>query len=190
MLSLAHAQSGVYVIDPADPDDASAYIPQLREPTRLVIGFDFGLGVIGATCGGCVKDLGGIGADVYVGALVTRRLALIAEVFSIAHVLPVDDPNERGLVVHSLALASARFWATPQFWLQSGIGGGWYFSSGDDDALAPAASFAIGGEIDHQVDGGIDLSVRIGLGRYGHPDGNPGKTFLYSVAGVVGWHWL
>ncbi len=183
----AAQSSGTYVSDPAQPHE-DLYLPELRDPTRFMIGFDFGLGVVGGFCDECDRSLGGLAVDFYSGALVTRRLAVLGEIYAVLHLLPSDNEQDRGLVSHTFLTAAARFWAGPQFWLQAGVGASTFRVDGDDVTdYAPAVTFAIGGEIGHKPDRGIDLSARFGFGRY--DDDGSGIT-LYNIGAVVGWHWL
>lgn len=188
----ARAGGGTYVSDPASNASGDAYEAELREPVRFVIGFDFGLGVLGGLCDECDRSLGGVGVDVYSGVQITRRLALLADVTGVVHLLPADDPDSRGFASHTLVTAAARFWIVPELWLQWGVGAGLYRvevrRNNDTTEIAPGTSFAIGRELDHKPDRSVNLSVRIGLGRY--TDDEVGKITLYNIAAVVGWNWL
>jgi len=180
-----------YVIDPGSTETEPAYLPEYRQPIRFVIGFDIGLGVLGGLCGGCDHNLGGVSADFFAGAQLTRRLAVIGELLSVAHMLPADSADDRGVATHTFATVAARFWATPELWLQTGVGAATFRvdgSSDDQGELAPAFALAIGGELDHAPTRTISLAAHLGMGIYEDDDGS--STGLYNIAVVVGWHWF
>jgi hypothetical protein len=192
---------------PADPDDEAVreppppplYVAALREPGRAVIGLDFGLGMFDAVCSGCYAE-GGISLSGFGGAQLTRRVALLADVWALMHLI-AQDMNETGAAAHAMATAGARVWIIPRLWVQAGIGAGCLAvtGTGPDDGVdgGPSALLAIGGELGHKRTSGIDLSVRIGATRLA---GDRGSTdaddpddgdavLLYSIAAVVGYHW-
>ncbi|RMH39520.1 MAG: hypothetical protein D6689_16260 [Deltaproteobacteria bacterium] len=190
----AAQRNGTVVSDPAEQDD-DFYVPELRSPLRSDVGFDIGLGLIGATCAGCERALGGLALDLYGGALVTRRIAVLAAADTVLHLLPVDAPEDRGLVSHTTFTANARVWAMPQVWLQAGAGAGLLRVDGsadDGSDWGPVASLAVGREVDHRPARGVNVTVRAWLGRYDDEDdaGAATRITLYSVAASVGWHWL
>jgi hypothetical protein len=188
--SAAAARADAYVIDPGAEDGDAPYVPELREPVRFAIGFDVGLGSLDGVGGGYAAK-GGIAVDAWSGALVTRRLAVLGELFAVLHLLPADTAEDRGLLWHGFLTAAARTWLTPQLWLQAGAGLGILRAEvrgPDDAAYAPGVTFAIGGEVDHAPTRGIDLSVRAGAARYEDDDGS--RVTFYDLAAVVGWHWL
>lgn len=168
------------------------YVAELRLPGRLVIGFDFGIGFIDATCGGCYP-IGGLSVDGFAGVQVSRRVAVLADVWTINHLLPADD-ERKGLAIHALNTAAARVWLMPRLWLQGGGGLGWFNVTADRDGFlfGPAAVLAVGGEPGHKRCSGIDLSLRIGgTVVRDESDGTDSgdRMLLYSAAAVVGYHW-
>ena len=182
----AAAEEEVYVVDEDPPPPV--YTAELRLPGRLVIGFDFGIGLIDAVCSGCAS-IGGLSLDSFAGVQVTRRVAILGDVWGMFHLLATDG-EETGVATHALATAGSRVWITPRFWLQGGLGGGLFSSGGRGEggsSLGPAAVLAIGGEPGHQRCSGIDLSLRVGGTLFG--DDEEGRAFLYNVAAVVGYHW-
>lgn len=189
-VAAADGDSSKYVSDPADPDLEPVYVADYRAPGHLAIGFDFGVGVLGGTCSGCDRGLGGLALDVFAGAQLTPRLAVVGDLWTIIHLLPADSADSRGVATHTFATAAARFWALPELWLQAGVGGAAFRVDGsreDQSDLAPAFAVSIGGEVEHRPTRSIALTARLGVGRYEDDDGSP--TTLYNIAAVVGWHW-
>jgi hypothetical protein len=183
----AHAQEDEFVDEPAPPP---LYVAELRQPGRAVLGLDFGIGMVDAVCGGCYAE-GGLSLDVFAGVQVTRRVAFLADAWSLVHLIPVDG-GRTGVATLALATAAARVWVIPRLWLQAGAGGGWFVVAGSPDAdgvdFGPGAAFAVGGELGHQRCSGIDLSIR--MGGAGIPDDDTrDRVLLYNVAAVVGFHW-
>jgi len=178
-----------------DAEDLSepVYVAELRPPGRLVIGFDFGIGFIDATCGGCYPR-GGLSLDGFAGVQVSRRVAILADVWTINHLVARDDQaKESGIAIHALQTAAARVWIVPRLWLQAGGGLGWFNITADRDGFlfGPAAMIAVGGEPGHRRCNGIDLSLRIGGTRVrdtGDED-TVGHMLLYSATAIVGFHW-
>ncbi len=182
-----------------DADDAEEllepiYVAELRLPGRLVIGFDFGIGFIDATCGGCYP-VGGLSVDGFAGVQVSRRVALLADLWTINHLLATDEEEGRnGIAIHSLDTAAVRVWLVPRLWLQGGAGLGWFNVTADRDGFlfGPAAMVAVGGEPGHKRCNGIDLSLRIGGTRVRDESDDSGESrhmLLYSATAVVGYHW-
>src|SRR6185503_9419632 len=106
--------------EPSDDDKELAralaeevYVAELRAPGRLVIGFDFGIGFIDATCGGCYVR-GGLSLDGFAGVQVARRVALLADVWTINHLLSTDDQERSGIAIHAIQAAAARVWIRPR----------------------------------------------------------------------------
>lgn len=187
----ARADRGTYVSDPATEDLEPPYIAELRAPVRMVLGFDVGLGIIGATCVECERALGGLHVNVYGGALVMPRVAVLVDVSTLAHLLPVDD-DTKGVYTSTLALAAARVWLTPTVWAQAGAGVhllGLTKSGEDAYELVPGLGLALGNEVGHRPSSGIDAAVRIGAGRH-HDDDVDEDYTVYSIAASIGWHWL
>lgn len=163
---------------------------ELRLPGRLVIGFDFGIGVLDATCGGCYAR-GGLALDGFAGVQVAPRVALLADVWTVNHLLPSDEERS-GIAIHAVNTAAARVWLIPRLWLQAGAGLGWFNITADRDGFlfGPSAMVAVGGEPGHRRCSGIDLSLRIGGTRVrDDSDEAGGHTLLYSATAVVGYHW-
>lgn len=168
------------------------YVAELRPPGRLVIGFDFGIGFIDATCGGCYPR-GGLDIDGFAGVQVSRRVALLADIWTLDHLLATDEQERRsGIAIHAIQAAAARVWLQPRLWVQAGAGLGWFNITADRDGflVGPAAMIAVGGEPGHRRCSGTDLSLRIGGTRVrDESDGSGGHMLIYSAAAVVGFHW-
>jgi hypothetical protein len=179
-----------------EPQPPPLYVAALRQPGRPVIGLDFGIGTLDAVCSGCYAE-GGVSLDVFGGAQLTRRVALLADAWALMHLI-AEDMNESGVAAHAMATAGARVWIIPRLWVQAGVGAGCLavIGTGADNGVdgGPAGMLAVGGELGHERTSGIDLSVRIGATRLAgdaastDPD-DGGAVLLYSIAAVVGFHW-
>jgi hypothetical protein len=182
--------SGTYVSDPLEeaqrppPPEAG-----FRTPPGFVIGFDVGIGVLGGFCDECRSTLGGASLDLFSGALIGRRIAVLADLWSLMHLLPADS-DERGVVAHTMATVGAQVWLTPALWVRGGIGAGLFsvMARGDDEhSMGPAAAVAVGNELQHLSGSSIDVSIRLGGGRHEYA-GDP--ALLYDLSAQVGWHWF
>jgi hypothetical protein len=129
-----------------------------------------------------------VSADVFSGAQIAARVAVLADAWSLIHLLPQDAPEERGFTTHSLATLGARVWILPTLWLQAGVGVGFLTVVGpsEDVAIGPAAMVVIGRELRHQPRNGIDISARLGASRF-EDEGQ--HDIFYTLSGVVGYHW-
>ena len=190
--------------DPGDedvvhgPPPPPAYVARLRAPGRAVVGLDFGIGLLDAVCGGCFAE-GGISLDVYAGAQLAPRVALVVDAWSLFHLIAAENTGGPGVAAHAIATAGARVWLVPRLWVQAGLGGGGLLIAGgpgDGGAdFGPAAMFAVGGELGHKQFSGIDLSIRIGGSRVRvgsdptDAGGSGDRVLVYSVAAVAGYHW-
>lgn len=164
------------------------HIPTWRTATRLMLGFDLGVGVFDGTCEPC-RYLGGVSLDAYAGALLTPRIAILAELWTLAHVLP-SDGESTGLAFHSFAAVQGRLWMVPEVWMGAGVGAGALSVFADDGGteVGPALLLSVGAEVEHRPDRGIDLALRLGVSFLEDDDG---RSFeLYQVAATVGWHWF
>jgi hypothetical protein len=172
--------------DEVEDEPPPVYVAELRTAGRLVIGFDFGIGLIDATCDGCYS-VGGLSMDGFAGLQLTPRLALVADAWSMLHLLATDT-EDSGIASHGLGTAGARVWLAPKLWIQGGLGGGLFSAGprGSGALLGPGAMLAVGGEPGHRRCSGIDLSARLG-GTLLSDEGE--RLLLYSIAAVVGYHW-
>jgi hypothetical protein len=189
----AASDSGTYVSDPADESDLDPLIvPVFRTPPNFAIGFDVGVGVFGGLCEGCDRGVGGLSVGVLGGAQIARRIAVLADLWSIMHLLPVDDP-EHGVVAHTFATAALHVWATPVLWVRAGAGAGMFsLTSNLEDSydFGPGITASVGGEALHRPDSAIAIMLRFGAGRYATDDGGADDhVWLYNLAATVGWQW-
>jgi len=181
-----------------EPPPPPVYVARLRAPGRAVVGLDFGIGLLDAVCSGCFAE-GGISLDVYAGAQLAPRVALVVDAWSLFHLIAAGNTGGPGVAAHAIATAGARVWLVPRLWVQAGVGGGGLLvAGGPGDGgtdYGPAAMFAVGGELGHKRFSGIDLSIRIGGSRVraGSDDTDAGgsgeRVLVYSVAAVAGYHW-
>jgi hypothetical protein len=170
-----------------EPEPPPIDVAELRDPGRLVFGIEIGVGQLDALCSGCSPE-GGIALAVEVGIQVSPRLALLLDISSLLHLLPTDDEGARGVAGHSQAVLAGRTWINPRLWLEGGAGLGAFHVSGvqDDADFGPGLVFAIGQELKHRPTSGIDISARTGGTII---DDRDGRTLLYSVVVLAGFHW-
>lgn len=171
------------------PTEEDLYLPSLRTATRLAVGFDFGVGIFDASCSAC-EYLGGLSLDVYGGVLVSPRVALLVELWTLAHLLPADREGTSGLALHSFATLQGRLWMLPEVWMGAGVGAGALSVTSGEDAgtgLGPALVLSLGTEVHHRPDTGVDLALRLGVTFL--EDDNRRSFELYQIAATVGWHW-
>lgn len=174
-----------------EPDELpEIYVAELRPGGRGLAGVDFGIGIMDPVCGGC-SSLGGVGLNLFGGYQLVRRVAILAELAGLFHLLPTDgERSSGGLLTHGSATAAARVWLLPRLWLQAGGGVAVLTNFGDnsaDKAWSPAIRMAVGGEPGHKPHGGIDISLHL-TGAVFRLD-EPGRVPLYDAVIMVGYHW-
>lgn len=182
--STARAEEIVWDEDEPEP----VYVADLREAIRFVIGFDAGIGAFDGLCSQCVLA-GGLSVDGFAGLQVSRRVAVLADLWGVLHLLP-SDGDRTGVASHAFATASGRLWVVPRLWVQAGLGFGALMVAGrgpEEFVTGPGLVMAIGGEPGHQPTRGVDLSVRLGASILEDDLGE--RSVFYSVATVVGFHW-
>lgn len=172
----------------ADEDLEPPQIADYRRGVRRHLGFDLGLGIFDGRCERC-GSTGGLGIAVTAGVQVHCRVALIADLGGVVHLLPTDD-RDSGVTVFGASTAGARVWLLPDLWLQAagGVGGLARAGRGEEvSLLGPAASLSIGRELLHRPHRGIDVAVHL-LGTT--LDAGAGeRTVFYSVRSAIGFHW-
>jgi Outer membrane protein beta-barrel domain len=138
----------------------------------------------GEDCGG-QKAAGGFSG--HLGGMLTPRLALMGEVWAMG---ASENNVTNTQVMANLAL---RGWATRRFWLQGGLGfarnkvsydAGSGVMATDESATVPAFMAAIGFELVHTHEFGLDLEARTGTGFY------EGDARIYNGAIGVGASWF
>jgi hypothetical protein len=187
-LAIALASTGPAAAATDLPTEDDLHLPTWRTATRLATGFDLGVGFFDPTCEPC-SYLGGLSLDVYAGALVTPRLAVLVELWTLAHILP-SDGQSTSLAFHSFAAVQGRLWMLPEVWMAAGIGAGALTVLDDEEGgtdVGPALLLSVGAEVDHRPDRGIDLALRLGVSFLEDDDGR--NVEIYQVAATVGWHW-
>jgi hypothetical protein len=147
----------------------------------FLVGFGVGGGAITAdNCGTC----GGAGGlEFHLGGMLTPRLALMFELWGLAH--PLGDGYS---LTNSIYTGSLQFWATPVLWLKGGIGGGTIRISDNYNGLsyepesALAVSGAVGYEVLHSYNFALDLQFRLAHAAYEGGGAN-------NIAFMVGFNW-
>jgi len=176
---------GVYVVDPALEPKGEAYVPELRTAPRFAFGFDGGVGSF--SCSGCSNDrFTGLSVDVFTGAQLARRLALLVRGWGVFTYRPEGSRNA-GWVIVDFNTVEARLWVTPTLWVDAGAGPALLVSTVGVDGLtevAPGFTLAVGGELEHRPNRGIELSLRLGYAAF--DDDSAGG--LWTVAAAVGLH--
>jgi hypothetical protein len=120
----------------------------------------------GDDCGNGMHEAGGF--SVHVGVMVAPAVAIIGEVWGMAH---QEDSFTASQV---LATAAVRAWLAPRVWLQGGVGVARSKLSFDDglvmgsseSSTVPAAVGALGVELVQTPTLGLDLELRAGSGLY------------------------
>jgi hypothetical protein len=168
--SLAQAQYqaapsgyGGYPPPPPPPPAQGVY----RE--GLMLGGGLGLGNISAdNCGLCGS---GLAWELHIGAMLNPRLAVMADIWGIAHPY-TDAGGNSGTMSNSMFTGAVQYWLVPQLWIKGGVGGGHIDLSDangtlygtSDNALAVLA--AGGFEIVQSGNLALDLQLRIGYVNY------------------------
>ncbi len=138
----------------------------------------------GEDCGG-QKAAGGFSG--HLGGMLTPRLALMGEVWAMG----ASQNNVTNTQV--MANFAIRGWATRRLWLQGGIGfarskveydAGSGLMTTDESATVPAFMAAIGFELVHTHEFGLDIEARSGTGFY------EGDARIYNGAIGVGASWF
>lgn len=108
------------------------------------------------------------GFSVHIGGMVTPSLALLGEVWGMAH---TEDSLTASQV---LATANVRAWIVPRLWVQGGVGVARSKLTFDDSVImasstsstVPAAVAAVGVDIVQTPVFGLDIELRAGSGLY------------------------
>jgi len=120
----------------------------------------------GADCGDGAHPAGGL--SVHVGGMISPRLGTIGEVWGMAH--SADNVTASQV----LLTGNIRLWLVPRLWVQGGIGVARSKLSFEASGLAtstesdtvPAGVLAVGVELLHSPNFGLDLQLRAGSGFY------------------------
>ena len=148
----------------------------------LVFGFGVGAGAITASdCSNCGGGAGGL--EIHLGGMVTPRLAVMAELWSLLR------PLGGGVTLSNTIFSGAlQYWATDQFWLKGGLGSGTVDLSDDysgatfDSETAFAMSGALGFEVLQMYNFALDLQLRLAHVFYASGGAN-------NIAFMVGFNW-
>jgi hypothetical protein len=175
-LASAHAQYGAPPPYYPPPPQRGIY----RQ--GFVFGVAGGLGAItGANCLDCGGGAGGLGA--HAGGMINPRLAILGEGWFLAR--PIGDGYSFTQTIFAAAL---QYWATHNFWLKGGLGGGYTYVNDDytgldyDVETALAAQGALGVEVVQSYNFALDLQLRVA-----HVFHDLGGTT--NIAGMVGFNW-
>ena len=175
-LAAAHAQYG------APPPYYPPPPPRGMYRQGLVVGVGIGAGAITASdCGNCGG--GALGLEGHLGGMMTPRLALMAELWSLIR------PLSGGVTLSNTIFSGAlQYWATSQFWLKGGLGVGTidltddYSGASFDRESAFAVSGAAGFEVLQFYNFALDLQLR--LAHVAYSGGG-----AQNIAFLVGFNW-
>jgi hypothetical protein len=161
--------------------------PSLPERQGLLIGFGLHAGNLSCTsegdeCDG-VTEAGGL--DFHIGAMVRPRLAVVGEIWPMAH-------TEDGVTItHVITTVGAQYWVARGLWLRGGIGGAHarftydrFVVLSDETETVFAVMAAAGYEILASRRFALDLQLRAGTGFY--QDRNINAT---NAGVAVGFTW-
>jgi hypothetical protein len=175
-MSAAHAQYG------APPPYYPPPPPRVSYRHGLLLGFGIGGGAITANdCTNCGGGAGGL--EFHIGGMINPQLAIMFEIWGLAR--PLGDGFS---LTQSIYTGSLQFWATPQFWLKGGLGGGTidisdnYSGASFDAQSAFAVSGALGYEVLQFANFALDLQFRLAHAAY---DGGGAN----NVAVMIGFNW-
>lgn len=173
--AFAQVPAGATQAPPAPyPPPAAAYpAPQLTASAPKVRdGLTFGIGLsvgsLVADCAECNDAFEAAGVNAHIGLMLTPRLAVMGEIWAMAH-------HEAFLTVYqNLATVAARAWVTPQLWVQGGLGAatagyrwnGIFVDREDRTESSPGMMAAIGYELTIKPNVVLDLQLRGGTGFY------------------------
>jgi hypothetical protein len=146
----------------AAAEPAPAPAPPARAPDPLLlVGVSVGAGVMNPTgCGGC-EPAGGLALDAAIGVFLTRRLALVGDVFAVAS----DQGGIR--FASGVAVLAAQYWVMPALWLRGGAGmARLQVSEGPGADSALGVSAAIGHELLREGGFRLDVRARAAHGSY------------------------
>jgi hypothetical protein len=171
--SIASAQVPAYQPAPYPPPPVAYPAPAVAtgEPhvrAGLTFGIGANVGSLVADCAECSNSFAAGGIQAHVGMMVTPRLAILAEVWTMAH-------HDGFLTVYqNIATIAARAWVTPKVWVQGGLGAatagyswhGFFVDREDRTESSPGVTGAVGYEVPLGARNVIDLQLRAGTGFY------------------------
>ena len=190
---------------------------RVTSPVRdgFTMGATFGRGSIDVKCATCAdaKLTEALSVSAHVGYMVTPRLALLAEHWSVRYNArggALFDDSEDHLVAQHISTFAGQLFVTNSLWIKAGLGVGWHITDGDYDkdlsATTPmpigangtsspkgesrsrasgTASFAaIGLELAHNEVCAVDIQFRVGTTRLSDE-----RYQVYNTGLNVGFNW-
>jgi hypothetical protein len=162
------------------------YEDQIALRDGLTIGVGLGVGHLECGGAGCDGVTEAAGADVHLGAMLTPRLAIVAELWAMGH------RADRVDITHTLATLGAQVWLLPRLWVRAGAGvahadfgfGGALADVPDRTETVPGAVAGVGLELVTSRGFALDLQLRGGSGLY-----DDGDTRVHDVALSLGMSW-
>jgi hypothetical protein len=149
----------------------------------LVFGGALGGGTI--TASNCYACGGGIAGELHLGGMVNPRMAVMADVWGIAHPYDPGDGSSQTLSNYMLT-GALQYWLTDMFWIKGGLGiatirlsdatGADYGMSESSLGILAAGGF----ELIQSNTFALDLQLRLGHGTYA----SGGATNLAFLVGV------
>jgi len=170
-------------------------IPDVDQRRGLTLGVNLGFGDMEAEvspirCLDCDYNTGAVAFDFYLGAMVNPRLAVLLELS--VGIKPLDSQAVWS-VSQTLVTGALKYWVTPRFWLQGGIGMA-HLGLSSDDARAGTESETIDtgsaftGAMGYEIIRGsrfvLDVQLRTGIGIYEEIDDR-----VQSASIGLGFNW-
>lgn len=170
---------------PAMAQDGSRSGADDRVRSGVTFGVGLGLGHLSCAGDGCDGVNEAAGIDLHVGGMVNPSLALMVDVWGIAH------RDDRVTLSQTIITGAVRFWPAPRLWLSGGIGlaRAQFDYDGDlidvQDTSDAVLGFmgAIGLELLASSSFALDVALRAGTGIYDE------DVRIRNVAITVGANW-
>jgi len=134
----------------------------------LTFGGALGAGSLRADCDDCRSSFEAFGASGHIGLLITPRIAVLLDLWIMAHV-------EGFLTVYqNINTVAGQFWITPRLYLKAGVGNanagyhwrGIFVDRQDRTESAPGVTVGAGYEILFSGHAAFDIQFRYGTGFY------------------------
>lgn len=146
LLVLPFVSTVLFVSRPAEADIGHDKVVTTN-PVRdgFTMGATFGRGSIDVRCATCrdAKLTEALSVSAHVGYMVTPRLALLGEQWSVRYNArggALFDDSARHLVAQHMSTIAGQLFVTNRLWVKAGLGVGWHITDGDYDNAPRSAS--------------------------------------------------
>lgn len=176
---------------PQPPSSPVTPPPATTVRSGLMFGVGVGVGSLVADCDDCRATFEAGGISGHVGWMITPRLALMLDVWGMAH-------REVFLLVYqNINTLAARYWFTPRFWAAGGIGNanagyqwdGIFVDREDRTEKTGGVMVGAGYELMIRDNFAIDLEFRYGTGFYDEQVGDDYVIEGHNVSIGAGFNW-